>query len=144
MLWRTFLRFRSLRRRCSVHDTLQATVILCYPLNLFAQASLNICLFLSRCFRACFSFSRIGACFMSRQSTRARQSTRSCLACETGEIVCFLHQNANLQKYFGAPPQTPTCKAPSFAAGYAPGSVEKTKKFANCKSSLFSIFPYNC
>ena len=28
-----------------VHDILQATVILCYPLNLFARASLNICVF---------------------------------------------------------------------------------------------------
>ena len=28
-----------------VHDTLQATVILCYPLTLFAQASLNIWVF---------------------------------------------------------------------------------------------------
>ena len=45
---------------------------------------------------------------MSRQSTRARQSTRSCLACETGETVFFSWiKNASLQKFFGAPPQTP-------------------------------------
>ena len=46
---------------------------------------------------------------MSRQSTRACQSTRSCLACETGEIVCFLHQKCYPSNIFhwGAPRPPP-------------------------------------
>ena len=37
---------------------------------------------------------------MSHQSTRACQSTRTYLACETSEIVCFLHQKCYPSKIF--------------------------------------------
>ena len=69
---------------------------------------------------------------MSRQSTRARQSTRSCLACDSGEIVRFLHQKCYPSKFFrgsapnpagGSTPPDPHLQSTLFAAGYVPGSL---------------------
>ena len=74
---------------------------------------------------------------MSRQSTRARQSTRSCLACETGEIVCFLASKSYLQKIFRGSAPDPTHKAPSFVAGYAPGWLPQFFEFF--LSSLYFV-----
>ena len=41
--------------------------------------------------------------------------------CQIGKIVCFLHSKMlPFKKFSGLRPQTPTCKAPPFTAGYAP------------------------
>ena len=99
MLWCTFLRFRSLRRRCSQHIAIDRNPVLpsehvCPSIAQYLRLlpTLSSISQFPSLFLLLSVFEQISACFMSRQSTRARQSTRSCLACETGEIVCFWHQ----------------------------------------------------
>ena len=131
MLRSTFLRFRSLdlRRQCSRHIASDRIPVLpsepvCSIFAYFAD-SLSC---LSRSFRACFSFSLCFSrlvcvlCHVNQQEHVNQREAAWLVKLVKLFVSCTKNDTLppNPQGGGASRPQTPTCRAPFFAAGYAP------------------------